>query len=225
MTYYTFHLNDSGALEYEREIKKNNSKVLMCEMYNGDEFNRLNDILFSTHSNGYVLNDKALNIFKELNLPKYSVLKAFVKRKEKLLNIIPITKSYKYNYLKFDKKDFDRFYEWIDFGKSDIWVTKSEKEFKKLESHQERFDFVKQNSKLKYSESFSFVAKKIVFNNLFDREIDLFTIPFYSSGIYISQRFFDKIKSSQLSDVLFAKGKDDIGNVWKPYFPIIEFKK
>ncbi|MFZ3576215.1 hypothetical protein, partial [Tenacibaculum finnmarkense] len=225
MTYYTFHLNDSGALEYETEIDRGNSKILICEMYNGEEFNKLNDILFSTHFNGYVLNNKALNIFKELNLPKHFILPASVKRKEKFLTIIPITKSYKYNYLKFDKKDFDRFYEWIDFDKSDIWVTKSKKEFKKLESHQERLYFIEQNGKLKYSESYSFVSKKIVFKNSFDQEIDMFKIPFYSSGTYISERFFDKIKASQLSDVLFAKSKDDIGKVWKSSFPIIEFTK
>lgn len=225
MTYYTFHLNDTGALEYEREIVKKDSKILICEMYDGDEFNKLNDILFSTHDNGYVLNNKALNIFKELNIPKHSILSASVIRKEKLLNIIPIKKSYKYNYLKFDKKDFDRFYDLIDFGKSDIWVTKGKEEFKKLESHQERFEFIEQNSKMKYSESYSFVSKKIVFKNSFDQEVDMFKIPFYSSGVYISERFFDKIKTSQLLDVLFAKSKDDIGKVWKPYFPIVEFSK
>ncbi len=225
MTYYTFHLNDSGALEYETEVEKGNSKTLICEMYNGDEFNKLNDILFSTHRNGYVLNDKALNVFKDLNLPKYSILSALVKRKEKLLNIIPITKTYKYNYLKFDKKDYNRFYEWIDFDKSDIWVTKSKKDFKKLESHQERFDFVAKNSKLKYPEGYSFVSKKIVFKNIFDKDIDMVRIPLYSSGIYISERFFNTIKSNKLSDVLFAKSKADIGKVWKPYFPIVEFSK
>ncbi len=225
MTYYTFHLNDSGALEYETEVEKGNTKILVCEMYDGDEFNKLNDILFSTHFNGYVLNNKALNIFKELNLPKYSILSASVKRKEKLFNIIPTTKKYKYNYLKFDKKDFERFYEWIDFEKSEIWVTKSKKEFKKLESHQERLDFIKQNAELKYSESYSFLSKKIVFKSSFDREIDMFKIPFYSSGVYISERFFNKIKASQLTDVLFAKSKDDIGKVWKSSFLIIEFTK
>ena len=117
------------------------------------------------------------------------------------------------------------FYDWIDFDKSDIWVTKAKKDHKKLESHQERLDFINQNRNLDYSESFSFVAKKVVFNDNFDDVIDLFQIPFYSSGIYVSKRFFDSINENKLTDVAFGRTKDDIGIVWKPYFPIIEFKK
>jgi hypothetical protein len=223
--YYTFHPNDSGALEYEKETLINKSKVLICEMYNGDEFNKLNDILFSTHFNGYVINKKTLDIFNKLNLPKHVVLPAIVNRKEKFLKFIPITKSYKYNYLKFDKKDFDRFYEWIDFDKSDILVTKGNKEFKKLESHQERLAFIEKNGKLTHLDGYSFVSKKLVFNTSFDEEIDMFIIPFYSAGFYVSERFFNKVKSSQLTDVGFAKNKEDIGKVWKSDFPIIEFSK
>lgn len=225
MTYYTFHLNDSGALQYEEETIIKNTETLLCKMYNDNEFNKLNDILFSTHDKGYVLNDKALSVFKELNLPKYSIIPASVKREEKLLNIAPFTKSYEYNYLKFDNDCCDKFYDWIDFDKSDIWVTKGEKEYKRLDSHKERLEFINLNRNLEYSEGYSFISKKIVFNSNFDKEIDLFKIPFYSSGVYVSERFFNKINTNQLSDVLFAKSNDDIGKVWKSSFPIIEFTK
>lgn len=221
MKYFTFHINDSGALEYEKEVKENNSTILLCKMYKDDEFNRLNDILFSSHNNGIVLNDHALKIFSSSNLPKYKILKASVSKKEKLFNTFSFNKHFNYNYLKFEKESFDKFYRYIDFVQSDIWVLKSKARYKKLDSHKERLSFIEKNRTLKYAESFSFTTNKIVFDKNFDQEIDLFRIPYYSSGIYVSERIKKKIESNQLTDVRFASDRDQLNNIWQPFFPEI----
>jgi len=222
--YYTFHVNDSGALEYEEEKLIKNSKSLVCKMYDDIEFNSLNDVLFSTYNEGIVINDKALELLQKLNLPDYELIKAFVKRKENFLGV-KITKKYPYNYIKFGSTSFDRFYSWIDFKKSDVIVTKAKLEFKKLKSHNERLDFIKQNKNLDYSEGYSFKTNRIVFSECFDKSIDLFQIPFYSLGVYVSDRFRDKIRKNEISDIIFSKTRNDINEIWKPDFPEIEFSK
>ncbi len=223
--YYTFHINDSGALEYEEEIIKNKSRIWVGEMYDDDEFDNLNDILFSTHSDGFVINEKTLEILKQLKLPRYEIIDTIVKRKQKFLNLINYTKKYSYKFLKYDKSCFDQFHDWIDFKESDIIITKGKNDLKKLESHDERLKFIELNSKLDYSESYSFKTNRIVFNENFDSSIDLFEIPFYSAGIYVSSRFRKKVIDNELSDVMFSNTRKDINKIWKPHFPEIAFKK
>ena len=71
MKYYTFHIDDSGAIE-DIDYKKVNGKIVaICKMYDDNDFNELNDILHST--NEYILNEKALNIFKESKTINYKV--------------------------------------------------------------------------------------------------------------------------------------------------------
>lgn len=62
MQYYTFHIDDSGAIEDVDEKVINGSPSLICKMSDNDEFNNLNDILHSLYD--YILNEKALRIFK-----------------------------------------------------------------------------------------------------------------------------------------------------------------
>ena len=71
--------------------------------------------------------------------------------------------------------------------------------------------------------SYSFETLKIVFNKNFNSKIDLFKIPYYSWGIYVSESLKSKLESENITDVSFAENKEQIGKVWKPYFPIIEF--
>lgn len=47
MKYYTFHIDDSGAIEDIDEKSINQEKTLFCKMYDDNEFNKLNDILYS----------------------------------------------------------------------------------------------------------------------------------------------------------------------------------
>ena len=222
--YYTFHINDSGALEYEEETIKNKSRIWVGEMYGGEEFDNLNDFLFSTHSDGFVINEQTLKILKQLKLPKFEVIDTIVKRKQKFLKLINYTKKYSYKFLKYDKSNFEQFYNWIDFKESDIIVTKGEEELKKLEFHNERLKFIELNGKLDYSESYSFKTNRIVFNKSFDYSIDLFEVPFYSSGTYVSDRFKKIVTDNGLTDVMFSKTRKDINDIWKPNFPEIEFR-
>ena len=85
MQYYLFIIDDSGAIE-EIDYKKIDGKIVaICKMYDDIDFNKLNDILHST--NEYIINEKALNIFKESNTIDYKLGKAKVLRKEKLFGL------------------------------------------------------------------------------------------------------------------------------------------
>jgi hypothetical protein len=222
MTYYTFHIDDSGAIE-DIDYKKVNGKTIpICKMYDDDNFNKLNDILDST--NEYILNEKALNIFKKSKTIKYDLSKAKVLRKEKLFGFLKKNKSYEYYQLVFPDQNATECYNWIDFEKSEIFAIDNNGEKFKISSHQHKLDLISEN-KSDSNKSYSFETKIVVFGKNFDSEIDLFKIPFYSWGVYVSERFKNKLENAKISDIGFAENKEKLGKMWKPHFPIIEFKK
>jgi hypothetical protein len=53
----------------------------------------------------------------------------------------------------------------------------------------------------------------------------LFKIPHYSWGIYVSERLKNKLENAKITDIRFAENKEELGKMWKPHFPIIEFEK
>ena len=222
MTYYTLHIDDSGAIEDIDYGNIDGENILICKMYDDNEFNKLNDILHST--NDYILNEKALNIFKESKTIKFNLKKATVLRKEKLLGFIKKKKSYNYFQLIFPDKNANECYDWIDFEKSEIFATDNNGEKFKITSHQNTLDLISEN-KSDFNKSYSFETKKVVFGKNFDSEMDLFKIPYYSWGVYVSERFKNKLENAKITDIGFAENKEKLGIMWKPHFPIIEFEK
>ena len=222
MTYYTFHIDDSGAIEDVDEKNINGKNIPICKMYDDEEFNKLNDILHSL--NDYILNEKALNIFKESKTIPYELRNAKVLRKEKVLGFLKKYKSYDYYELTFPDENSTDCYEWIDFENSEIFAIDNSQKQIKITSHQQGLDMIIEN-KSSSEVSYSFETKKVVFGKNFDSEIDLFKIPHYSWGIYISERLKNKLEKSKITDIGFAESKEKLGKVWKPYFPIIEFSE
>jgi len=243
MKYYTLHVDDSGAIAEIEERTVNGIKMSFCKMYDDEEFNSLNDIIHSTSN--YILNSKALKIFKTSNTKPFKSRNAVVLRRE---NYLCFFKKYKrHNYFELTLSDDvykNTCYDWIDFEKSEIYAIDNTKEKRKIKTHIETLGFIKNNSPnstkrreienselsviskqrelLKYK-SYSFETIKIVFNNRFDTNKDLFRIQLYSWGVYVSERFKEKLINAGISDIGFAESKKDLGIVWKPHYPIIEF--
>jgi len=222
MAYYTFHIDDSGAIEDVNEENINGENIPVCILYDDEEFNKLNDIIHSLSD--YILNEKALKIFKEFNTIPYELRKAKVLRKEKVLGFFKKYKSYNYYELSFPDEKAMNCYEWIDFKKSEIFAIDSFQKQIKITSHQQELDMIIEN-KSSSEITYSFKTKKVVFGKKFDSEIDLFKIPHYSWGTYISKRLKNKLEEAKITDIGFAESKEELGKMWKPHFPIIEFSK
>ena len=246
MKYYTFHVKDSGAIKELEQRKLSGVNTTYCKIYDDPLFNNLNDILHSTKD--YILNSKALEVFELSNTLPYTLQNAIVLRKEKFLSFFKRYKSYQYFELTLSDNIYNSFcYDWIDFEKSEVFaIEENTKSKQKIYNHKETLEMIKNNSpnwekrqeilksnlkkELKKKEldkykSYSIEAKKIVFGTGFDACIDLFNIPLYSWGVYVSERFKTKCIQSKINDVGFGESKEDLGIVWKPKFPVIEFEK
>ena len=243
MNYYTIHINDSGAIEESETKNDNGQKTYIFEMYDDNEFNSLNDILHYTKD--FVLNKKALKLFESSNIVPYEKYSATVIRKEKKFEIFKISKSYEYYFLSLNQSKILHCYNWINFALSIVEIYQGDNKLSNLASHEELLAYIEENKVLSgkineiYStnisekekkdrsaefKTFTFVSKKIVFNKNFDHSIDVFEIPLYSWGTYVSERFMNLLLENNINDVGFAKSTDEIGKVWKPYFPLIEFE-
>ena len=144
-------------------------------------------------------------------------------RKEKTFGFLKMNKSYDYYQLNFLKENLDECYSWINFEKSDIIATDNSNNTIKILSHQQTLKLIEQN-KSDSKTSYDFVTKKVVFSNNFDCEIDLFKIPLYSWGVYVSERLKNKLEKGKITDIGFAENKENLGAVWKSHFPLIEFE-
>ncbi len=221
MIYYTFHIYDSGAIEDVDEKTKNGKTSLICKMYDDEEFNKLNDILHSLYD--YILNKKALDIFKSSKTIPYELRNANVLRKEKTFGFLKMNKSYEYYQLIFLENNLDECYNWINFEKSEIKAIDNSKNSIKIQSHQQTLKLIEQN-KSDSESSYDIIAKKLVFGNNFDTELDLFKIPMYSWGVYVSERLKNKLEKAKITDIGFTESKERLSVVWKPHFPLIEFE-
>ena len=117
---------------------------------------------------------------------------AQVLRKEKVLGVIKKNKSYDYYELTFTDKN--ECYGWIDFDKSEVFAIDNSQKRLKINSHQQQLDLIAEN-KSKSDKKYSFETKKIVFGKNFDSEMDLFQIPHYSWGVYVSERLKNKFQN------------------------------
>lgn len=223
MKYYTFHIDDSGAIEDHDEKIINGRKTLICRMYDDPEFNSLNNILHSLDD--YIMDDRALSLFKKSSIIPYDITPVIVKRKEKQLGFININKSYKYNLLKIHTPHDLYCYDWINFNESNITVFKGKDEIGNLSSHEQLLNLIAENHEISsYENGYSWETKTIVFNKRFDHTVDLFAIPFYSWGIYVSERFKELLVTNNITHIGFAETKEELGKVWKPHFPDIRFE-
>ncbi|MBC3759425.1 hypothetical protein H7U19_13480 [Hyunsoonleella sp. SJ7] len=220
MKYFTFHIDDSGAIENVDYKKIRGEYIAICKMYDDDDFNKLNDFLHSI--NEYIVNEKALKILKESKTIQFELRKAKVLRKEKLFGFLKKNKSYDYFQLTFPDKYATECYNWIDFSESEIFATENGGENFKIQSHQHKLDLISEN-KTDSKTSYSFETKKVVFGKNFDYEIDFFKIPLYSSGKYVSERFKVKMEKAKITDIRFSERKEQLNKIWQPMFPIIEF--
>jgi len=243
LKYYTLHIDDSGAIDGTEKRVINNRFILVCDMYDDNDYNDLNDMLHSTFD--YIMNERALKIFKERKLIPYVINPVLVRRTQRKLGIFKMTKNYSYHQLKIDEPKDLFCYDWINFENSEIIISKNKKEIGRLISHQQLLELIEENKeisskinsiyKLNISQrekeerskkyiNYSFDTKKIVFNKSFDQTIDLFKIPFYSLGTYVSERLKNSLSENGITDLGFAESKNQLGEVWKPHFPIIEFE-
>lgn len=242
MKYYTLHIKDSGAIE-DSVIKSINGKsVLICQLYNDDEFNSLNDILHSLDD--YILNGKTLSLFKKSNTISFDLAPVIVQRKERIFKLLKTRKSYEYHHLKFREHSNVECYKWIDFDKSEITLLKGETEIGKLSSHEDLIEYIEKNKEtsskineiysLKISQkekekltedlnTYEWQTKKIVFNERFDSSIDVFRLPLYSWGTYVSERFKKLLENNKITDIEFAESKEELESVWKEHYPILEY--
>ena len=226
MRYFTFHIDDSGAIEYCENKNVRGVKTMVCKLYNDREFNKLNDVLHSTYD--FIINTVALNVLSNSNIIPYDVNRVIVTKKKLALGVFPVNGSNNYFQLKLNEPIDLICYDWIDFSKSEIFAVKvdSKDSRQKIYSHIETLSLIEQNKKYNQSEGFvasKIEAKKIVFNDKFDNSIDLFRIPLYSFGTYVSEVLKAIIESHQLTDVSFANSVEEIGEVWKSDFPAVEF--
>ncbi len=222
MQYYILNIDDSGAIEEIDYEKIDGDIVAICKMYDDNDFNKLNDILHST--NEYIINEKALNIFKDSKTINYKLRKAKVLRKEKLFGIFRKNNSYEYFNLTFPDENVKDCYDWIDFKKSEIFAINENDEKFKITSHQHKLNLISEN-KSDSDKSYSFKTDKVVFGKNFDSEIDLFKIPHYSWGIYVSERLKNKLENAKITNIQFSEDKEKFRKIWKPHFPRIEFEK
>lgn len=238
MKYYTLHIKDSGAIE-ERTKE---TKPVTYNMYDDHEFNSLNDILHSLDD--YILNEKALKIFQKSKTVSFDVDPIVVNRKEQILRLFKLKKSYAYYHLSFREEINMECYKWIDFGKSEIKLLKGKVEIGKLCSHEVLIESIIKNKKIssqineifsmKISEkekkkrsenlkTYELQVKKIVFNRQFDSSIDLFRLPHYSWGTYVSERLKKLLEQNNITDLEFAETNEELGTVWRAHYPILKY--
>ncbi|MFV1448604.1 hypothetical protein VBZ51_05635 [Maribacter sp. HS] len=242
MKYHTLHINDSGSIEQCDEKIINGQKTLVCRLYNDKEFNSINDILFSYD---YVMNKKAFDLFEKSNIIPYDLTPVIVKKVNVDMGLFRFYKSLNYRQVKLKTSENMLCYNWINFDESEILILRDEKIEGKLESHENLLKLIQENRNIssKITDIYSldikerekkertkdlknihFKSNRIVFNKRFDSSIDLFQIPLYSWGTYISDRFKQLLLKNNISDLNFASSNVELNELWKPHYPNIEFE-
>jgi hypothetical protein len=217
---------------YREYIAKNKQFPLekppiWIKLYKEKEFNAINDFVHSL--NDFVVNDKVKKILQNHKLPNHDFVSTDVYRKEKKLFLKKLVK-YNYHWFNFDCKYISNYYDCIDFSKSEIIYSKNEKVIDlKINSFSELLAVINANqtisseiNKLYKIHStnkalvdeiilekdlfvISWRAEKIVLNESFDRELDLFSLPIFSSKTYISRRLKEALISESVTDIFFKE--------------------
>lgn len=245
MKYYSFHIDDSGAIEYSDYKLINGVKTLFGNIYNDPEFNQLNDILHS--NNDYVVTNRALELWKTCNIAEHEIHPAVIKKVKRILGPLGIPTNHRYNQVELISENNISSYKWIDYSKSrilkikneiltdhliqsydemtDIWEDNNRTRSMTQEIYQDSSLSIKQKeTKINKIETMYWSTELIAFGNLFNDDIDFFRIPHFSFGTYVSERFKKLMETNNITDIGFIDNKDRLGIPWRKHYPIINFK-
>lgn len=214
-------------VETYKSFPKENPPIWI-KLYEEKEFNSLNDFVHSLHD--YIINEKVKSILQKINLPPHNFVPAIVYRNEKKIIFKKIAKYENYYWFNFDCQLINDYSKFIDFSKSEINFSKNNKPLiLKLESISELLDIKVSNQKItnrinelynsyKGNESkineiinqedlygISWGAEKIVMNEDFDTDLDIFSLPIFSSRTYISKRLKNALLEGNVSDIKFIE--------------------
>ena len=226
---YDLSYNIHSYRDYITEHKKFPSEKppIWIKLYNEKEFNSINDFVHSLQD--FIVNDKVKTILQKHKLPNHEFIQAEVYRKEKTLFSKKLVR-YNYHWFNFDCKDISDYYDFIDFSKSEITYTKNEKvidlkinsisdlyavknsnhlisaEINELyKNHPNDKLFINQTIQEKDLFGVSWRAEKIVLKENFDKELDLFSLPIFSSRTYISPRLKEALLLENVTDIFFKE--------------------
>nr|WP_315238987.1 hypothetical protein [uncultured Flavobacterium sp.] len=226
---YDLSYNIHSYRDYITEHKKFPSEKppIWIKLYNEKEFNSVNDFVHSLQD--FIVNDKVKTILQKHKLPNHDFVPAEVYRKEKTLFSKKLVR-YDYHWFNFDCKHISDYYDDIDFSKSEIVFSKNEtvidlkinsisdlytirnanqsisskiNELYKI--HPKNTSLINEIIKEKDLFGVSWRAEKIVLKESFDKELDLFSLPIFSSRTYISPRLKEALLLENVSDIVFKE--------------------
>ncbi|MCF6133087.1 hypothetical protein [Flavobacterium wongokense] len=200
---------------------------IWIKLYKEKEFNSVNDFVHSVYD--FIINDKVKNILEKYNLPIHDFVPVEVYRKEKTLFNSKLVR-YEYHWFNHNADNISNYYDYIDFSKSEIGFSRNENIIDlKINSISDIYS-IKESNKIITSEinelykthlgetsiinkmirekdlyAISWRAEKIVFKENFDKELDLFSLPLFSSRTYISPRLKEALIENQVKDILFKE--------------------
>ncbi|SEQ11395.1 hypothetical protein [Epilithonimonas lactis] len=214
---------------YREYIKEHNSFPLekppiWIKIYDDKEFNSLNDFVYSLQD--FIINDKVKSILENHKLPNHDFVPAEIHRNERKILFNKLSK-YKHYYWFNTISDYN---DYVDFSKSEIKFTKDKKIIQlNINSILELYSLRNSNQKISnrinmlyklypnnqskiqeiilHEDLFgvSWRAEKIVLNKNFDRSLDLFSLPIFSSRTYISQKLKENLIKENITDISFIK--------------------
>lgn len=202
---------------------------ICVKLYEEEEFNSLNDFVHCIQD--FIINDKVKLILEGHKLPIHEFVPAEVHRiEEKFLFIKKNAKYKNYFWFNVDCEIISDYYNYIDFSKSDIVFTKNNSSIGlKIETISDLLGIKKSNQKISsrineiYKQypkdevkrdeikkeedlyGISWRAEKLVMNDRFDKELDLFSLPIFSSQTYISQRLKHALLEQNVTGISFKE--------------------
>lgn len=222
---YNIHSYKNHIAEYkEFPIEK---PPIWIKLYNEKEFNSLNDFVHSLQD--YIVNDKVKTILQKHKLPNHDFVPADVYRKEKTLFTKKLVK-YDYHWFNFDCQYISDYYDQIDFSKSEITFSKNNKVIDlKINSISDLYTVRNSNGLISaevnqlykiHSNNESIIneiilekdffgiswrAEKIVLKESFDKQLDLFSLPLFSTRTYISPKLKEALLNENVKDIFFKE--------------------
>ena len=200
---------------------------IRIKLYNEKEFNSLNDFVHSLED--YIINEKVKIILQQHKLPYHEFVPAEVIREEKKLFTKKLV-SYNYHWFNFDCQHISDYYDYIDFSKSEITYSKNrnniELEINSIadlykvrnsnrlisaeinalyKNYPNDESYINETIQEKDLFGVSWRAEKIVLNGSFDKGLDLFSLPIFSSRTYISPKLKEAFLRQNVSDVFFKE--------------------
>lgn len=200
---------------------------IWIKLYNEKEFNSINDFVHSLED--FIVSDKVKTILQNHKLPNHDFVPVEVLREERKLFSKKLVR-YNYHWFNFDGESISDYHDFIDFSKSEIVYSKNKK-FIDLEinsiadlnvvrksnqlisaeinalykSNQDNESYINEVIKEKDLFVVSWRAEKIVLKENFDKGLDLFSLPIFSSRTYVSPRLKKALLQQDVTDVFFKE--------------------